>query len=43
MIRPILLTTFDDDEALLEGVNVGARGYLLKDVNAKCAMCVRNC
>jgi DNA-binding NarL/FixJ family response regulator len=28
----ILLTTFDDDEALLEGVKAGARGYLLKDV-----------
>src|SRR5437773_5003518 len=25
----ILLTTFDDDEALLEGVKAGARGYLL--------------
>jgi DNA-binding NarL/FixJ family response regulator len=29
----ILLTTFDDDEALLEGVKSGARGYLLKDVS----------
>lgn len=29
----ILLTTFDDDEALLEGVKGGARGYLLKDVS----------
>jgi len=28
----ILLTTFDDDDALLEGVKAGARGYLLKDV-----------
>ncbi len=28
----ILLTTFDDDAALLEGVKAGARGYLLKDV-----------
>jgi len=28
----ILLTTFDDDEALLEAVKAGARGYLLKDV-----------
>lgn len=28
----ILLTTFDDDEVLLEGVKAGARGYLLKDV-----------
>jgi DNA-binding NarL/FixJ family response regulator len=29
----ILLTTFDDDEALLEGAKAGARGYLLKDID----------
>lgn len=29
----ILLTTFDDDEALLEAVKSGAKGYLLKDVS----------
>lgn len=29
----ILLTTFDDDEALLAGIRAGARGYLLKDVS----------
>jgi DNA-binding NarL/FixJ family response regulator len=29
----VLLTTFDDDEVLLEGVKAGARGYLLKDVS----------
>lgn len=29
----ILLTTFDDDEVLLEGVKAGAKGYLLKDVS----------
>jgi DNA-binding NarL/FixJ family response regulator len=29
----IILTTFDDDEALLEGIRAGARGYLLKDVS----------
>jgi DNA-binding NarL/FixJ family response regulator len=29
----ILLTTFDDDEALFEGIKAGARGYLLKDVS----------
>ena len=29
----ILLTTFDDDEALLEAVKAGAKGYLLKDVS----------
>jgi DNA-binding NarL/FixJ family response regulator len=29
----ILLTTFDDDSALLKGIRLGARGYLLKDVS----------
>ena len=29
----ILLTTFDDDEVLLDGVKAGAKGYLLKDVS----------
>ncbi|HZM59763.1 MAG TPA: response regulator transcription factor [Vicinamibacterales bacterium] len=29
----ILLTTFDDDGALLEGIRSGARGFLLKDVS----------
>jgi DNA-binding NarL/FixJ family response regulator len=29
----ILLTTFDDDAALLAGVRSGARGFLLKDVS----------
>jgi DNA-binding NarL/FixJ family response regulator len=29
----ILLTTFDDDEALLDGVKAGARGFLLKDIS----------
>ena len=29
----IILTTFDDDELLLEGLRSGARGYLLKDVS----------
>jgi DNA-binding NarL/FixJ family response regulator len=29
----ILLTTFDDDEALLAAVRGGAKGYLLKDVS----------
>lgn len=29
----ILLTTFDDDEALLEGMRAGAKGFLLKDIS----------
>ena len=29
----ILLTTFDDDEALFEGMRLGARGFLLKDIS----------
>ena len=29
----IILTTFDDDEIVLEGLRAGARGYLLKDVS----------
>ena len=30
----IILTTFDDDELVLAGIQSGARGYLLKDVSA---------
>jgi DNA-binding NarL/FixJ family response regulator len=29
----LILTTFDDGAAVLEGVRLGARGYLLKDVS----------
>lgn len=29
----ILLTTFDDDAAMLEGIRLGAKGYLLKDIS----------
>ncbi|QEL54572.1 response regulator transcription factor [Chromobacterium paludis] len=29
----LLLTTFDDDEALLAGMGLGARGFLLKDIS----------
>jgi len=32
--RTILLTTFEDDAAALEGVRLGARGFLLKDITA---------
>jgi len=31
--RAILLTTFDDDDALLRGIRAGARAFLLKDVS----------
>jgi len=29
----LLLTTFDDDEALFEGMRAGAKGFLLKDIS----------
>ncbi len=29
----IILTTFDDDEYVFEGLRAGALGYLLKDVS----------
>jgi len=29
----ILLTTFDDNEALLDGMRAGAKGFLLKDIS----------
>ena len=31
----ILLTTFDDDSALLQGMRAGAKGFLLKDVSVE--------
>lgn len=31
----LILTTFDDDEFVLKGVRLGAKGYLLKDVSLK--------
>jgi DNA-binding NarL/FixJ family response regulator len=41
-VPAILLTTFDDDAALLEGIRSGAKGYLLKDVSlAKLTEAVR--
>jgi len=33
--RVIVLTTFDDDEYVFEGLRAGAIGYLLKDVSAQ--------
>lgn len=31
----LILTTFDDDAALLDGVRAGAKGFLLKDVSLR--------
>ncbi|MEZ4593486.1 MAG: response regulator transcription factor [Chloroflexota bacterium] len=31
----IILTTFDDDEYIFEGLRAGAKGYLLKDVSGE--------
>jgi len=31
----VILTTFDDDEYVFEGLRAGARGYLLKDVSSE--------
>lgn len=35
VVRVIILTTFDDDEYVFEGLRAGARGYLLKDVSSE--------
>ena len=35
MCRVIVLTTFDDDEDVFEGLRAGAIGYLLKDVSSE--------
>lgn len=32
-VRVVILTTFDDDEYVFEGLRAGALGYLLKDVS----------
>ena len=34
-VRVMMLTTFDDEELVLEGLHAGARGYLLKDATAE--------
>lgn len=34
-IGVIILTTFDDEEYIFEGLRAGARGYLLKDISSE--------
>ncbi len=34
-VKIIMLTTFDEDESLFDGLKAGAVGYLLKDMNAE--------
>jgi DNA-binding NarL/FixJ family response regulator len=34
-IGVIILTTFEDDEYIFEGLRAGARGYLLKDISSE--------
>src|SRR5262245_38160289 len=34
-VRVMMLTTFDDEELIVEGLRAGATGYLLKDVTAE--------
>lgn len=34
-VRVIVLTTFDDDEHIFDGLRAGAAGYLLKDVSSE--------
>ena len=34
-IGVIILTTFEDDEIVFEGLKAGARGYLLKDISSE--------
>lgn len=34
-VKVIILTTFEDDETVFEGLKAGARGYLLKDIGSE--------
>ena len=34
-VRVLILTTFDDEQPVFDGLNAGAQGYLLKDVTAE--------
>lgn len=43
MIPAIILTTFDDDELMLQGMRAGAKGFLLKDVSLDSLMVAIDC
>ena len=34
-VKVIILTTFEDDETVFEGLKAGAQGYLLKDISSE--------
>lgn len=34
-VKVIILTTFEDDDTVFEGLKAGARGYLLKDISSE--------
>jgi len=34
-VKVIILTTFEDDETVFDGLKAGARGYLLKDISSE--------
>ena len=38
-IKVIILTTFDDSDYILNAINYGGSGYLLKDINAESLLC----
>ena len=40
-IPSIILTTFDDNKLVLEGLQAGARGFLLKDVSLDYLLCIQ--
>jgi DNA-binding NarL/FixJ family response regulator len=43
MVATIILTTFDDDELVLQGMKAGAKGFLLKDVSLESLVAAIEC
>lgn len=43
MVPTIILTTFDDDELVLQGMRAGAKGFLLKDVSLESLIAAIEC